>query len=99
MRSEGDTAAVAPAGAVSRRDGWAALALAALFVVMLAATWQRWTHPIIDHGRELNLPARILAGEQLWELVRAGRARGSNRVADGIPAAGLQGLIERLERI
>ena len=51
---------------VTRQDWLAVLALAALFVVMLAATWQRWTHPIIDHGRELNLPARILAGERLY---------------------------------
>ena len=43
--------------------------------------------------------ARALLGEQLWELVRAGRARGSNRVAGGISTAGLEGLIERLERI
>ncbi|HYE72577.1 MAG TPA: glycosyltransferase family 39 protein, partial [Blastocatellia bacterium] len=27
---------------------------------------QRWTSPIIDHGRELNLPARLLTGEQLY---------------------------------
>ena len=43
--------------------------------------------------------ARALLGEQLWELVRSERARGSNRVAGGISAAGLQSLIERLERI
>ena len=42
--------------------------------------------------------ARAILGEQLWELVRAGRF-GSNRVAGGISAAGLQSLIERLERI
>lgn len=43
--------------------------------------------------------ARAVLGEQLWELVRADRARASNRVAGGISAAGLQSLIERLERI
>ena len=43
--------------------------------------------------------ARAILGEQLWELVRAGSFRGSNRVAGGISAAGLQSLIERLERI
>jgi hypothetical protein len=42
------------------------LALAMLFFVMLTATWQRWVHPIIDHGREMHLPARLLAGEQLY---------------------------------
>lgn len=43
--------------------------------------------------------ARAILGEQLWELVRADRARGSNRVAGGISTVGLQSLIERLERI
>ena len=43
--------------------------------------------------------ARAILGEQLWELVRTDRARGSNRVAGGISTVGLQSLIERLERI
>jgi hypothetical protein len=43
--------------------------------------------------------ARAILGEQLWELVRADRARGSNLVAGGISTVGLQSLIERLERI
>ena len=33
---------------------------------MLVATWQRWTHPIIDHGREMNVPLRLLGGERLY---------------------------------
>ncbi len=40
--------------------------LAVFFGIMLAGSWQRWTQPIIDHGREMNLPARILAGEKLY---------------------------------
>lgn len=43
--------------------------------------------------------ARAILGEQLWDLVQADRTRGSNRVAGGIPVAGLQSLIERLEGI
>jgi hypothetical protein len=43
--------------------------------------------------------ARAILGDELWELVRAESPRGSNRVAGGISAAGLQSLIERLERI
>ena len=43
--------------------------------------------------------ARAILGDELWELVRAEGPRGSNRVAGGISAAGLQSLIERLERI
>ncbi len=50
----------------------------------------------LDRHRE---EARAVLGEQLWELVRADRARGSNLVAGGISVAGLQSLIERLERI
>src|SRR5262249_17483876 len=41
-----------------------------LFIAMLAASWQRWTQPLIDHGREMNLPARILAGERLYNDVQ-----------------------------
>jgi hypothetical protein len=43
--------------------------------------------------------ARAILGEQLWELVRADPASGSNPVASGMSIAGLQSLIERLERI
>src|SRR5215813_161789 len=45
-------------------------AIIVLFIVMVAATWQRWTQPLIDHGREMNLPARILAGERLYSDVQ-----------------------------
>src|SRR5690349_10157542 len=59
-----------PAGvfarAFGREDRRALLALAALFVAMLIGSWQRWTQPLLDHGREMNLPARILAGERLY---------------------------------
>jgi hypothetical protein len=37
---------------------------------MLVASWQRWTQPLIDHGREMNLPARILAGERIYDDVQ-----------------------------
>jgi hypothetical protein len=50
----------------------------------------------LDRHRE---EARALLGERLWDLVRADRSRGANRVSGGIPAAELQSLIERLERI
>ena len=46
------------------------LALMVLLAAMLAGTWQRWTQPIIDHGREMNLPTRILAGEVLYRDVQ-----------------------------
>lgn len=59
-----------PALGFAREDRYALLALAALFVVMLAASWQRWTQPLLDHGREMNLPSRILAGERLYSDVQ-----------------------------
>jgi hypothetical protein len=43
--------------------------------------------------------ARAMLGEPLWDLVQADRARASNLVAGGISAAGLESMIERLERI
>src|SRR5262245_33213162 len=46
------------------------LAIFVLFIVMLAASWQRWTQPLIDHGREMNLPTRILAGETIYNDVQ-----------------------------
>ena len=53
-----------------REDRFALLALAGLFVLMLAASWQRWTQPLLDHGREMNLPTRILAGEHMYSDVQ-----------------------------
>ena len=52
------------------KDVESLVVLAGLFFVMLAASWQRWTQPLLDHGREMNLPARILAGEQLYANVQ-----------------------------
>jgi hypothetical protein len=43
--------------------------------------------------------ARAILGEELWELVRAERPRGSDRFAGGISNAEQRSLIERLERI
>jgi len=33
---------------------------------MLAASWRRWTSPIADSGREMDLPLRLLSGELLY---------------------------------
>jgi len=51
----------------------------------------------IDVDRDSE-QVRTILGDELWELVRSGRSR-SNPFPDGISPAGLQGLIERLERI
>src|SRR5690242_17044135 len=53
-----------------RRDAaWLAL-IAAVFAATLAASWQRWADPIVDVGREMNQPLRLLQGEQLYSDVR-----------------------------
>lgn len=44
-------------------------ALTALFALMLAASWRRWTSAIADSGREMDLPARLLSGELLYRDV------------------------------
>jgi 4-amino-4-deoxy-L-arabinose transferase-like glycosyltransferase len=59
-----------PANTLTRADGYALLVLGLLFLGSLLASWQRWTQPLLDHGRELNLPARLLAGEQLYTDVQ-----------------------------
>lgn len=48
------------------RDVRVLIGLGILFAFLLAASWERWTLPIIDHGREMNLPARIAAGDALY---------------------------------
>lgn len=60
----------APPTRLTKADLRAGAALAALFVCLLGASWQRWTQPLLDHGREMHLPARILAGEQLYADVQ-----------------------------
>jgi hypothetical protein len=50
----------------------------------------------LDHRPD---EARAILGEELWELVRSDRPRASNLFAGGLSTAGLQSLIEGLERI
>ena len=40
-----------------------------VFVAMLAVSWRRWTSPIADSGREMDLPLRLLSGEWLYRDV------------------------------
>ena len=44
-------------------------AVALVYVVMLFASWRRWTTLIVDSGREMDLPFRILNGEMLYRDV------------------------------
>jgi hypothetical protein len=43
--------------------------LAASFAFGLAASWLRWTNPVIDSGREMNQPLRLAHGETLYSTV------------------------------
>jgi 4-amino-4-deoxy-L-arabinose transferase-like glycosyltransferase len=42
------------------------MAVLASLAVGLALTWQRWGNPLIDCGREMNQPLRLLHGERLY---------------------------------
>jgi hypothetical protein len=54
----------------ARRSPWPAVAKVALVmaaaVASLAANWLRWINPFVDSGREMNVPARLAAGERLY---------------------------------
>ncbi|HZS06122.1 MAG TPA: glycosyltransferase family 39 protein [Blastocatellia bacterium] len=40
-----------------------------VFSLMLLVSWRRWTSPIADSGREMDLPLRLLRGEMLYRDV------------------------------
>ena len=48
---------------------WLAI-LAACLALNLAASWQRWSDPVVDVGREMNQPLRLAGGEMLYSDVR-----------------------------
>ena len=60
----------APPARGARRPPWPALAKVALVTVAAAASlganWLRWINPFVDSGREMNVPARLAAGERLY---------------------------------
>ena len=41
----------------------------ALGAASAAASWQRWINPFLDSSREMNVPARLAAGERLYRDV------------------------------
>ncbi len=43
--------------------------LAGLFAVMTAVTWKQWFNPVIDSGREMDQPWRVLQGQHLYSQV------------------------------
>lgn len=51
------------------RTRHAVLILLTLYAAMTAVTWQGWANPVIDGGREMNTPWRLLGGEKLYSEV------------------------------
>jgi len=52
----------------TRDHFWLAIVLAS-FVFGLAVSWERWANPVIDGGREMNQPLRLVQGETLYSDV------------------------------
>jgi hypothetical protein len=48
---------------------WKGALVAGAAALSIAASWQRWIDPFVDSGRELELPARLAAGERLYRDV------------------------------
>ncbi len=51
---------------IDRRDVPWVLLLALSLAIGLAASWRRWGDPLVDCGREMQQPLRLLAGERLY---------------------------------
>jgi 4-amino-4-deoxy-L-arabinose transferase-like glycosyltransferase len=55
---------------IDKRDlPWVGLIIFS-FLLGLAASWERWGNPLVDCGREMNQPLRLLRGEMLYSDVR-----------------------------
>ena len=55
---------------INKRDlPWVAL-ICVSFAIALVVSWQRWGNPLVDCGREMNQPLRLLQGEMLYSDVR-----------------------------
>jgi hypothetical protein len=47
----------------------ALLILLILFGILTAVSWKMWANPVIDSGREMSVPLRLLQGEKLYSQV------------------------------
>jgi hypothetical protein len=54
----------------ARRDLTWAVVIGVSFVLALLTSWQRWADPVVDIGREMNQPLRLLNGESLYSDIR-----------------------------
>ncbi len=55
---------------LDRRDLPWVILIAVSFLFALAVSWERWGNPLVDCGREMNQPLRLLRGEMLYSEVR-----------------------------
>jgi len=55
-----------PVVPIGRGDAVSAVLIAAVFALALAVSWQRWGDLVIDRGREMNVPLRLLHGQLLY---------------------------------
>jgi len=62
----------------------------AVFLLLVATSWNRWLEPYVDSGRELMAPWRIARGESLYRDVRF-----FHGPLGPYLAAGVEGLVER----
>ncbi|PYQ31329.1 MAG: hypothetical protein DMF56_05380 [Acidobacteria bacterium] len=51
---------------LNRWDAFALPALALLVTIVLAASWARWLDPILDSGRDLYIPEKLVTGKVLY---------------------------------
>jgi hypothetical protein len=56
-------------GAHPRRHGEWVVAPALAGAISLGLSWERWIRPFVDGSRELQVPARVAAGERLYRDV------------------------------
>jgi 4-amino-4-deoxy-L-arabinose transferase-like glycosyltransferase len=56
--------------AIGRRDLVPGIVVLMSLAAGLAASWERWGNPLIDSGREMDVPLRLTHGEMLYSQVR-----------------------------
>ena len=64
-----DTLSHGPDEKLNRSDLTCFAWVLASFALGLAVSWQRWGNPLVDSGRELNVPLRLIRGEMLYSDV------------------------------
>jgi hypothetical protein len=64
-----DTLSRSPNEQLVRSDLACFALILASFAAGLAASWQRWGNPLVDSGREMNVPLRLVHGEMLYSDV------------------------------